>query len=298
MTRNWIRRIGLSVLLGLAAAGTQAQVLYGSTGGGGNPAAQLGTINQATGAFTPIGAIGFAVTGLAVHPTTGVLYGSTGGSSPVSPNSIITINTTTGAGTLVGAAGGGCTPADITFRSDGVLFGWCEGPDSLATFNLGTGAATIVGASGLGTFGSGIAFDNGGTLYYAGSGGSGMFRTINPATGAPTNVAALTGAPQPGGSVNAMANNPTTNVLFAVNAASAGLGSATNLVTINKATAVVTNIGASVANLDGIAFAPLAAGAGASIPVPTLSEWATILLALLIAAAAVVALRRKPTQRR
>ena len=67
-----------------------------------------------------IGPIGFSVTGLAVHPTTGVLFGSTGNASPIYPGSLITINKTTGAGTLVGSFGiQGKTMTDLTFTSDG-----------------------------------------------------------------------------------------------------------------------------------------------------------------------------------
>ena len=54
-----------------------AAVLYGANGAQGNPAS-LYILNPATGGIvSTVGAIGFAVTGLAVHPTTGVLYGST-----------------------------------------------------------------------------------------------------------------------------------------------------------------------------------------------------------------------------
>jgi hypothetical protein len=286
------RFLGCALSMALMAS-AQAQILYGANGNANNPATNLGTIDSATGVFTPIGPIGFAVTGLAVHPTTGVLYGTTGAASPISPNSLITINRTTGAGTLVGPHGP-CTPAgDITFRADGTLFAWCEGPDDLATINLATGVATLVGPSGIATFGEGIAFDNGGTLYFAGNGASGPLRSVNPGTGGPTIIAPVSGAPIPAGSIDAMAVDPVTNVLFAVNVVSAGLGSPANLVTIDKATGVVTNIGASSTDLDAIAFAPLAASS-VTVPVPTLSTEMTILLAILIpATAAYVCIRRR-----
>ena len=285
----------LLVLLGLFLAGltvAQAQVLYGANGAGGNPATSLVTINPATGAATVVGPIGFSVTGLAVNPLTGVLYGSTGGVSPVSPNSIITINTTTGAGTLVGATGLGNPVADISFRSDGVLFGWSEATDDLVTINTATGVATVVGDSALATFGSGLAFNNTGTLFFAGSGNTGMFRTINPATGLPTNIASLTGSPgAAGNAISSLAVQPGTNVLFGVDLSNAGVGGAAFLVTINTATAVVTSVGPSIVGLDAIAFAPFAGGSIS--PVPTLSEWATLLLAVLMAVTAFVALRRR-----
>ena len=56
-----------------------AEVLYGADGAGGN-ASNLYILNPATGGtVSTVGPIGFAVTGLAIHPTTRVLYGSTGG---------------------------------------------------------------------------------------------------------------------------------------------------------------------------------------------------------------------------
>src|SRR5688572_9969630 len=75
-------------------------VLFGATGGEVN--SNLYTVDTATGATSSLGPIGFAVTGLAVDPTTGKLYGSTSMQSPSNPGSIITINKSTGAGTLVG----------------------------------------------------------------------------------------------------------------------------------------------------------------------------------------------------
>jgi len=118
-----------------------------------------------------------------------------------------------------------------------------------------------------------------------------MLRTLNPATGAPTNVAVMTGAPI-GGQVNAMAVNPVSNVLFAIDFTGGGAAGPANLITINKTTAVVTNIGVTGPGMDAIAFVPALAGAAPPAQVPTLSEWTTILLALLIAAVAVVGWRR------
>lgn len=279
MTKNLAHMFrAILASLCLATAGiSSAQVLYGADGGGGNPATNLLILNPATGAVTSIvGPIGMAVTGMAFHPVTGVLYGSTGGNSPVNPRSIITINTTTGAGTLVGATGLGNPLADLSFRADGTLFGWSEAGDDLATVNLATGVATIVSDSGLATAGSGLTF-SGATLFFAGNGASGDFYTINPATGLSTVISTLNGAPLPGGQIAAMASNGGT--IFAVNTASAGLGSATNLVTINTATGAVTNLGASSTNLDAIVFGPAPAPGGPNF-IPTLSEWAMLLLFL------------------
>ena len=190
-------------------------VLYGATGGEVN--SNLYMVDTATGAATSIGPIGFAVTGLAVDPNSGTLYGSTSMLSPNSPNSIITINKTTGAGTLVGAVGiSGEEVADLTFDAAGTLYGWTEiFTDDLVTINTSTGAATQVGNSGIFTFGSGLA-DVGGTLFYSGDGVTGDLRTVDKATGLTTVVATLHGAPSNTDGIAAMAVNPDTGVLFGV----------------------------------------------------------------------------------
>src|SRR3954447_24168376 len=99
----------IAVSLGLVAwmaAGVNpaaGATLYGATAGNTNTG-DLYTINTTTGNASLIGSIGFAVTGLAFDPLTGILFGSTSRNS-ISPGSLITINPATGAGTLVGAYG-------------------------------------------------------------------------------------------------------------------------------------------------------------------------------------------------
>ncbi len=242
--------IRVSLLLCLAALAVPAagQTLYGAIAADAGPS-NLFTLNPATGALvSTIGPIGFAVTGLAFNPLTGVLYGSTATIDSTAPHSLITINTTTGAGTLVGSYNlGSQTLADITFTSDGTLYGWVQPTtDSLATVNLATGAATVVGPSGLTTFGSGIAADASDTLYFAGFGDQGALDIVNRFTGLATPVATLNGTAN--SAVNAMAFHPTTGVLYAV------VKRTPNLVTINKSTGNVTVLGPTVANLDAITF--------------------------------------------
>jgi WD40 repeat protein len=291
MIKKIIGIAGASILFLLLGIGNaDAQTLYGANGGGGNPATILFTINPATGTPTPIGPIGFAVTGLAFHPTTGILYGSTGGTAPISPNSIITINTLTGAGTLVGPTGLGGPVADITFRADGTLFGWSEGSDDLVTIDTATGVGTVVSDSGLGTSGSGIAFSPGGVLFFTGEGGdNGLLRILDPVTGLPGATTALTGGP--GGQLNALAFNAGGTLFGADNFAGG------TLVTIDTATGVVTAIGPVMAALDAIAFGPAAAPPVADTRnTPTLSEWSMFLLAMLIVFGAFLH-RRKQARR-
>jgi hypothetical protein len=221
---------------------------------GGATSSGLYVLDRATGAtlstLGPTG--GYAITGLAQHPTTGVLYGATTPMSPTSPQSLVTLNTTTGAATVV-ASLGGITVADISFASDGTLYGWAEFTgddpiDDLATIHLTTGALAIVGESGLSTFGSGLAFAAGGTLYFAGLGSDGEYHTVTRATGAPTVVGTLTGSGEP---VSALAFD-NTGTLYGVENV---LGSFSNLVVIDPATGALTVRGTTAfQRLDGIAF--------------------------------------------
>ena len=159
-----------------------AQILYGADGSGHNPATQLYTIDPTTGIATAVGAIGFAVTGLAWDSATQTLYGGTTRFDPNFPGEfrvgggsshLITIDIVTGAGTLVGAyntsnpAGNPESMADLAIDSTGRLFSFLEpNSDDLYTINKFTGAATLVGdspSSGK----SAIAFDSLDNLFFS-----------------------------------------------------------------------------------------------------------------------------------
>ena len=165
-------------------------VLLGTDGAGANPAApNLYTLDPETGnILTTIGLVGFNATGMAVDPTTGILYGTTGTNDPTggNPLSLITIDLTTGAGTLVGPARDAALTdhnlADIAFDSTGQLYGWSELTDELFAVNKTTGALTLMGANTLSTSGSGLIFDLTNTLYLFGDADD-SYWTINKTTG-------------------------------------------------------------------------------------------------------------------
>jgi hypothetical protein len=244
----------------LACAGSaSADLLYGANGAGNRPADLL-VLDPSTGAvIRTVGPIGFGVTGLAIDPTTGTLYGVTGrsndpGTAP-SPHSLITINRTTGAGTLIGDDEGiGDVVADITFTPDGTLFGWLEGEDSLATLNKATGESTVVGESGLDTYGSGIASNSSGVLYYAGEGTQGPLRTVDRSTGLTTIVGNLTGsAPEPGVAALAFSG---AGQLFGATTPSNNSALGSTLITIDPATAAITASHPAIDRLDALVFVP------------------------------------------
>src|SRR5579862_6767035 len=105
-----------------SAAGT----IYGTAYGDRGAPASLYTLSPTTGAATLVGAIGFNQVGAIAFGPGNVLFGV--GTNGTGTAVLITINTTTGAGTLVapitGLLGSCCGVAsDISFRpADGVLF--------------------------------------------------------------------------------------------------------------------------------------------------------------------------------
>jgi hypothetical protein len=228
-----------------------AERLYGAVGGNGN-VGDLVILDPATGAVTTsVGPVGFSVTGLAVDPADGVLYGSTG--FETNPEgSLITINKDTGAGTLIGTLAGGDPAADLTFL-DGTLYGWLERTaKDLVTIDRSTGVATVVGDSGLtNTRGSGLAAAADGTLYYTGSDDNGPLRTIDPATGLPTTGPTLDGTC--GAPIRALAFNEA-GTLYGVRRGFGSCTTDTMLVTIDTATGHVEDVGETLPDLDAIVF--------------------------------------------
>jgi Ca2+-binding RTX toxin-like protein len=252
----------------MAAAPASAQAvgdeLYAADGAGGNPNTTLYKVNPATGARSQtIGEIGFSVTGLAFDPTSGVLYGSTT-SQDDEPGSLIRINVTTGAGTLVGAAGTriitGCNTGthDLTFTTDGQLWGWtfCSPGGDLVQINKATGVGTIVGDSGLSTWGNGLSADpDDNTLWLTprgAGGGFGEYYTVNRTTGAVTSQGTLDGDDD--GSINSLAWTCDGETLFGTHQFDFGAPTPRELITINTATDSVKSIGDADQEQDAIAW--------------------------------------------
>ncbi len=246
--------------------------LYGANGAIGNADTSLYILNPANGdVVQDVGGIGFAVTGLAFDPTTGILYGSTSKQS-VSPNSLVTINLGTGAGTLVGPFNISFndvdqTLADLTFTPGGTLYGSATQNGDLYTVNTATGAATLVGASGLPPFnkGNALASDPSAALFFAGDkdGSNGSLYSVNSGTGVATAMALLTGAPgDVNDSIPAIAFDDDgvlyASILDTTSASGENLGTS-YLVTIDTSTTstgVVSTLGQTVDRLDAIAFQP------------------------------------------
>lgn len=144
---------------------------------------------------TSIGAIGDAVTGFAIDPTSNILYGVTTGSTSGHVRSLITIDTTTGAGTLVGSLGGKAIP-DIAFDNTGQMYGWDNTNHQLARIDKATGAVTDIGSSGISSpySGNGLAITSTNTAYLFPKGSFGAFYSMNLSTGAGTSAGTLDGS--------------------------------------------------------------------------------------------------------
>lgn len=226
---------------GLIAANATPGIgkLYGTDAIGGN----LYTIIPSTGVATLVGAMGIGgVTSLAVDPTTGTMYASTGLDGTI-PGALYTVTQSTG-GTTIVVGSGGTSNIDMDFDSSGTLY--ASTFSSLNIINKATGAESPVGVPfGAGDM-TGIAFAPDGKLYGATTGGS--LYTINKGSGLATLVAAVldnTGAP-----VGKM-----TALHFACDGTLYGGTSGGHLITINPSNGVFTLIGDSVSHsLGALAF--------------------------------------------
>jgi hypothetical protein len=260
------------LLAPVAASALPTPSLFMTTGGPGGGTGQgkpvlpsnLWRVDPATGAATAVGNTGYAITGLAQDPTTGTLYAVSNNRSPITPLTLLTIDPATGAATPVGPLG--LIIADITFDSQGNLFGWSEEDDNLASINKATGAATEIGNSELSTYGSGSAFDKEDNFWLFGDGEGelnvpneeGAFWTVDTTTGNPTFRGRLTPVLDANESpVSAAAFDCARTTLYAT-IQNYGEPPA-YLVTIDPATGVVTNKGFTTTGADGLEwYCPLA----------------------------------------
>ena len=188
------------ICLGLFSAPASAQVLWGSSSGEQNSTndGSLFTINTSTGAATLIGPTGLltpqgfsAVSAIAFDPITGVLYGILGGAT--NGAQLITINRTTGAGTVVGPlVGAGFNQAStnsgsdsLAFAPDGTLYAGGWGTGRLLRIDKATGAVLANFATPGGAHLAGLSFSPTGVLWASRGGNApGLVHTVNPATGA------------------------------------------------------------------------------------------------------------------
>jgi hypothetical protein len=274
--------LGALALLGLSARADAATLYAASAAGGpGNLYildASSGAVVQTIGALNDAAGTNYPITGLALHPGTGVLYGSTGNNPSSTAARLVTIDPATAQVTVVGSYNAGpvnssgtpATMADLAFDAAGNLYGVGSiGGPQLYSINTATAQATVIGSTGLtSTTGGGVEFV-GGTLY--GTPTASRFGTYDLVTGAYTNIT-NPAKPTGGGAYGALATDPDTGLLYGLNVGS-GSPPPTALAIIDPATGAVTTVGTSLNSLDAIAFQ--------IIPEPTSFVLLTLLASLL-----------------
>jgi len=243
-----------------AAVPAGAQTLYAASfrssgiGAAVNTAGSLYSVNLASSQATFIAPIrvngaSVGVTGLSVHPETGVVYGITAPQSPNYPSSLVTVDVTTGRAALVGDLK--YPASDISFNRAGILFAWLPGTSQLGIVNPSTGAVTPIGSPRQAGTPSGLAIDKTGIAYITTGGAGGTLDTVDLGTGVIARGPPISNAPFPTG-VNSMTFSAS-GLLLAVNS-NGGAPAETRLVTINTATGVVSPIGSLPEDTDALTF--------------------------------------------
>ena len=294
--RTPIRLAVLCLLVGVFTASSSfGQVLYGISFMGPDDPAVFNTIDTTTGVATLVGPVGFERCSGMDADSAGTLYAacerSDGSNIPV----LITIDPVTGAGTEIGPTGLDGATADLSFRSDGVLFAFDAANDpvhTLATINTVTGAATVVGDTGLSfAGGNAMSFDAADTLFHSQfSGGTGPdLNTLNQGTGAATFLGEITTTT---GRLSSMDLDPVSGVIYAALNEGGGGGGPNSIVTLDTGALTTTLVGVTTNGMDAVAFVNVASGPGLS-DIPTLNSVGLIGLILLLAAAGAVWLRRQ-----
>lgn len=247
----------------LGAPPAAAQALYATSmrtiasGGGDKVVGNLYLVNLANATATLVAPIrlrgesAVGITGLAVHPVTGMFYGITSALSPVNPRSLVTIDAMSGDADLIGPLG--TSGSDIAFDAQGTLYVWIPDSRQLGVVDINTAKVTRLGKPGPAGTAGGIAIDDRGVAYVTPAGASGTLDRIDTKSGTIQPGPQLSGAPFPS-TINAMTFSPS-GFLLALNS-NAGSPASVRLVTINTATGAVSSIGSLPDDTDAIAFAP------------------------------------------
>lgn len=255
--------LALAIAVGACVPQLQAATLYAASAAGAAGTlytldATNGSVLTTVGALNDVAGTNYPITGLAFHPTTGVLYGSTGNNPAATGALLVTINPSTAQVTVVGAfnagpvnsSGNPATMADLSFDSAGKLYGVGSiGGPQLYSINTATGQATVIGGTGLtSTTGGGLAVSSAGTFY--GTPTSSRYGTYDSTLGTFTNITNPS-KPTGGGAYGALDIGG--GLLYGLNVGS-GSPPPTYLVTIDPATGAVSALGPSANSLDAIAF--------------------------------------------
>ena len=264
----------LACVIGGLVAATQANagVLYGSTAAG--VSGELYILNLTNNGSVHVGELigpggtNYPATGLAFHPVTGVLYGSTAHSDPNIRSRLVTIDPQTALVTVIGPfnVGNSGTPAtmsDIAFDNNGNLFGISTADGAhLCSINLTNGKATYVGPAAFSsTVGGGIAISTNSVIYSTPTHTSSAttnystFGTFNATNGAFTFIANINNPANSNYSAIAALAFDDDGMLYGINLGS-GVFRPTRLFKINPATGSAQELTTSRGAIDAIAFQP------------------------------------------
>lgn len=302
--RGFIASALFAMVCGTAAAQT---TMYGVTGAEySSPLGGFMVIDQTTGAGATLGIPmgGLGITGVATD-SLGRVFASTG-SADIAPDGprLIQINPATGAliadvGRLQTLAGNDCYIGDLSFQpGTDVLFGVAGNQGSglrcdqsvspggfLVTVNTSTARVTVVGRDPtLGNANGGLAFAPSGTLYFTPCWSNpGSILTLNPATAAIISTVALQG----GACFMGLAVRPSDGTIFS---SSDQENNVNGIFIINPVTGTWIQLGSA----SGYFVHDLTFASPVSASIPTLSEWALVGLAMLVALIGLARVRRKP----
>jgi hypothetical protein len=265
------------------SAGTDFQYsgLYGADGKGAL-AGNLYLVDPRDGYALTIGAIEseqgpHAITGLAFDAD-GTLWASDATSGldegPAPTPKLLTIDTATGAATIVGELLEGedthRSVADLTFVGTALL-GWSRTTNGAVSIDTATGAVTPLGAGlGAASFGNGIVDTGDGVIAFPtgtfdGAGIRGEYYSVNPETGELTAIASLSGK----GGASVCGATMFRGTLWALLCPHQDELSGSVLATVDPADGTITNITSAPIGLDAIASKEAAAPAlGRFVPAP------------------------------
>jgi hypothetical protein len=244
-----------------ASAALAEPLLYSATvrlapgGSPTDPAGSLYVIDPSNAKTRVVGALRLGgkpigITGIAVHPKTGVMFGVTAGSSVNFPNTLVIIDPNSGDATPVGETH--APTSDIAFSPDGHLFMWLSQTNQLAEVNIGTGRVRAIGTPADPSWTeAGISVDARGLVFVTPEGATGPLQQRDPGTGDIMNVVTLSNAPYLS-SLNSLAFSKS-GELYGVNS-NMGTPARTALVKIDLGTGVVTKVGDLPEDTDCLAF--------------------------------------------
>ncbi len=258
----------LAILLGsLGVAGSATPLVYGTAYSSPHKGATLYSISPLTGSAKAVGSVGFSQVGALAFAPNGSLFGV--GLNGASKWVLLKIDLISGAGTAVGPTGLDTPFQDISFRSDGTLFGYVRSSAGQSkaglvyAINANTGAAKPVGYTVSGFDADAPVAFSSENLLYAVNGQS--LRTISAVDAGP--VTALH-------SSSALANSSANTVKFDANTGTlwAFVGNhdesgANYLAQIDVKTGKVAPVGKTASDLRGLAV--LEPRNGAPVPLPS-----------------------------